>query len=70
MRKAVREVRRLLDRDVPFEHVEAHIAELHEPTEVKALLWIFAWTDGDPFFIAQALGAPLADDDYTTTGKD
>jgi len=68
MRKALREVRRLIDNDVPFEHVEAYIDSLREPTEVKALLWIYAWTGGDPFFVASYVGAELNNDERTAHG--
>ena len=47
----------LLARGLPFEHIEAIIAGLGLGRDAEALLWLFAWCEGQPAELREIIGA-------------
>lgn len=54
----LRQIAKMVERDVPLEHVEAHIDCLPVDEEMKAVLWLFAWAGAAPSVVARELGRP------------
>lgn len=71
MLESMRRVRRMLEHGVPFERIEAHIADAGLCEEEEAVLWLFAWVGGEPSTLALDLGKcprPVVVPSHTSVG--
>ena len=65
MEHTLQQVRRMMAIGRSFEHIEAFIeSRVYLDDEERAVLWLIAWSGGQPSVVARELGRPRFYDDH------